>query len=122
MRASALQLWFPPTGPAHQHVPGSLPLAFLLPLQGLLKKHEAFETDFTVHKDRVNDVCSNGQDLIKKVSLACWGDTYFPHPTPLCWGHRGPQSPCAWNTPLSKVCTETRSHSTAVFHHKKKVL
>uniref|UniRef100_A0A452V9Q6 Spectrin alpha chain, non-erythrocytic 1 n=1 Tax=Ursus maritimus TaxID=29073 RepID=A0A452V9Q6_URSMA len=35
-------------------------------LAGLLKKHEAFETDFTVHKDRVNDVCSNGQDLIKK--------------------------------------------------------
>lgn len=37
-------------------------------LQGLLKKHEAFETDFTVHKDRVNDVCANGEDLIKKVS------------------------------------------------------
>lgn len=44
--------------------------ASLLPLQGLLKKHEAFETDFTVHKDRVNDVCTNGQDLVKKVSLA----------------------------------------------------
>lgn len=38
-------------------------------LQGLLKKHEAFETDFTVHKDRVNDVCANGEDLIKKVSI-----------------------------------------------------
>ncbi|XP_008577846.1 PREDICTED: spectrin alpha chain, non-erythrocytic 1 [Galeopterus variegatus] len=38
----------------------------VLPPQGLLKKHEAFETDFTVHKDRVNDVCTNGQDLIKK--------------------------------------------------------
>lgn len=37
--------------------------------QGLLKKHEAFETDFTVHKDRVNDVCSNGDELIKKVVL-----------------------------------------------------
>ncbi|XP_012876722.1 PREDICTED: spectrin alpha chain, non-erythrocytic 1 [Dipodomys ordii] len=37
-----------------------------VPFQGLLKKHEAFETDFTVHKDRVNDVCTNGQDLIKK--------------------------------------------------------
>lgn len=55
-------------------VPGTLAharlsvLASLLPLQGLLKKHEAFETDFTVHKDRVNDVCTNGQDLIKKVS------------------------------------------------------
>ncbi|MGH0132604.1 UNVERIFIED_CONTAM: hypothetical protein FKN15_040755 [Acipenser sinensis] len=33
---------------------------------GLLKKHEAFETDFTVHRDRVNDVCVNGDDLIKK--------------------------------------------------------
>uniref|UniRef100_A0A8C3Q3H9 Spectrin alpha, non-erythrocytic 1 n=1 Tax=Chrysolophus pictus TaxID=9089 RepID=A0A8C3Q3H9_CHRPC len=38
----------------------------LAAIQGLLKKHEAFETDFTVHKDRVNDVCSNGEDLIKK--------------------------------------------------------
>uniref|UniRef100_A0A2K6A9G1 Spectrin alpha chain, non-erythrocytic 1 n=1 Tax=Mandrillus leucophaeus TaxID=9568 RepID=A0A2K6A9G1_MANLE len=38
----------------------------LAAIQGLLKKHEAFETDFTVHKDRVNDVCTNGQDLIKK--------------------------------------------------------
>lgn len=53
--------------------------ALLLPLQGLLKKHEAFETDFTVHKDRVNDVCTNGQDLIKKVSLARWYDPGFPH-------------------------------------------
>uniref|UniRef100_A0A452V8Q2 Spectrin alpha chain, non-erythrocytic 1 n=1 Tax=Ursus maritimus TaxID=29073 RepID=A0A452V8Q2_URSMA len=39
-------------------------------LAGLLKKHEAFETDFTVHKDRVNDVCSNGQDLIKKENIS----------------------------------------------------
>ncbi|XP_060267730.1 spectrin alpha chain, non-erythrocytic 1 isoform X4 [Ovis aries] len=38
----------------------------LAAIQGLLKKHEAFETDFTVHKDRVNDVCTNGQDLVKK--------------------------------------------------------
>uniref|UniRef100_A0A668ATS1 Spectrin alpha, non-erythrocytic 1 n=1 Tax=Myripristis murdjan TaxID=586833 RepID=A0A668ATS1_9TELE len=29
----------------------------LAAVQGLLKKHEAFETDFTVHRDRVNDVC-----------------------------------------------------------------
>ena len=36
--------------------------------QGLLKKHEAFETDFTVHRDRVNDVCANGDELIKKVN------------------------------------------------------
>uniref|UniRef100_A0A670YZN1 Spectrin alpha chain, non-erythrocytic 1 n=1 Tax=Pseudonaja textilis TaxID=8673 RepID=A0A670YZN1_PSETE len=38
----------------------------LAAIQGLLKKHEAFESDFTVHKDRVNDVCANGEDLIKK--------------------------------------------------------
>lgn len=58
-------------------MPGSQLLALLLPLQGLLKKHEAFETDFTVHKDRVNDVCTNGQDLVKKVSLAHWSDPPF---------------------------------------------
>ena len=40
---------------------------FCLIPQGLLKKHEAFETDFTVHRDRVNDVCTNGDELIKKV-------------------------------------------------------
>uniref|UniRef100_A0A669BW01 Spectrin alpha chain, non-erythrocytic 1 n=1 Tax=Oreochromis niloticus TaxID=8128 RepID=A0A669BW01_ORENI len=39
----------------------------LAAVQGLLKKHEAFETDFTVHRDRVNDVCANGEELIKKV-------------------------------------------------------
>uniref|UniRef100_A0A8C8EWC0 Spectrin alpha, non-erythrocytic 1 n=1 Tax=Oncorhynchus tshawytscha TaxID=74940 RepID=A0A8C8EWC0_ONCTS len=38
----------------------------LAAVQGLLKKHEAFETDFSVHRDRVNDVCSNGDELIKK--------------------------------------------------------
>ncbi|XP_077334821.1 spectrin alpha chain, non-erythrocytic 1 isoform X4 [Lithobates pipiens] len=38
----------------------------LAAIQGLLKKHEAFETDFTVHKERVHDVCSNGEDLIRK--------------------------------------------------------
>uniref|UniRef100_A0A671XUY3 Spectrin alpha chain, non-erythrocytic 1 n=1 Tax=Sparus aurata TaxID=8175 RepID=A0A671XUY3_SPAAU len=41
----------------------------LAAVQGLLKKHEAFETDFTVHRDRVNDVCANGEELIKKVLL-----------------------------------------------------
>uniref|UniRef100_A0A8C2PW50 Spectrin alpha, non-erythrocytic 1 n=1 Tax=Cyprinus carpio TaxID=7962 RepID=A0A8C2PW50_CYPCA len=35
----------------------------LAAVQGLLKKHEAFETDFTVHRDRVNDVCTNGDEL-----------------------------------------------------------
>ncbi|XP_023696436.2 spectrin alpha chain, non-erythrocytic 1 isoform X2 [Paramormyrops kingsleyae] len=38
----------------------------LAAVQGLLKKHEAFETDFTVHRDRVSDVCSNGDELISK--------------------------------------------------------
>ncbi|XP_035246925.1 spectrin alpha chain, non-erythrocytic 1-like isoform X2 [Anguilla anguilla] len=38
----------------------------LAAVQGLLKKHEAFETDFTVHRDRVNDVCANGEQLVKK--------------------------------------------------------
>ncbi|XP_073496311.1 spectrin alpha chain, non-erythrocytic 1 isoform X4 [Phyllobates terribilis] len=38
----------------------------LAAIQGLLKKHEAFETDFTVHKDRVHDVCANGEELIQK--------------------------------------------------------
>ncbi|KAJ8388746.1 hypothetical protein AAFF_G00129790 [Aldrovandia affinis] len=38
----------------------------LAAVQGLLKKHEAFETDFTVHRDRVNDVCVNGDELINK--------------------------------------------------------
>uniref|UniRef100_A0A670YZN6 Spectrin alpha chain, non-erythrocytic 1 n=1 Tax=Pseudonaja textilis TaxID=8673 RepID=A0A670YZN6_PSETE len=41
----------------------------LAAIQGLLKKHEAFESDFTVHKDRVNDVCANGEDLIKKENI-----------------------------------------------------
>lgn len=63
-------------------MPGSQELAWLLPLQGLLKKHEAFETDFTVHKDRVNDVCTNGQDLVKKVSLAHGYEPLFPVAAP----------------------------------------
>uniref|UniRef100_A0A672M779 Spectrin alpha chain, non-erythrocytic 1-like n=1 Tax=Sinocyclocheilus grahami TaxID=75366 RepID=A0A672M779_SINGR len=44
----------------------------LAAVQGLLKKHEAFETDFTVHRDRVNDVCSNGDELIKKALEETW--------------------------------------------------
>ncbi|XP_055516190.1 spectrin alpha chain, non-erythrocytic 1 isoform X2 [Leucoraja erinacea] len=38
----------------------------LAAVQGLLKKHEAFETDFTVHRDRVHDVCTSGEELVKK--------------------------------------------------------
>uniref|UniRef100_A0A4W5RGL1 Spectrin alpha, non-erythrocytic 1 n=1 Tax=Hucho hucho TaxID=62062 RepID=A0A4W5RGL1_9TELE len=40
----------------------------LAAVQGLLKKHEAFETDFSVHRDRVNDVCSNGDDISAKMA------------------------------------------------------
>ncbi|XP_050699362.1 spectrin alpha chain-like isoform X2 [Eriocheir sinensis] len=32
--------------------------------QGLLKKHDAFETDFAVHRDRCNDVCVAGAKLV----------------------------------------------------------
>jgi len=32
--------------------------------QGLLKKHDAFETDFSVHRDRCNDVSEAGEKLI----------------------------------------------------------
>uniref|UniRef100_A0A4D5R8U1 Spectrin alpha chain n=2 Tax=Scolopendra TaxID=41364 RepID=A0A4D5R8U1_SCOVI len=34
-------------------------------VQGLLKKHDAFETDFTVHRDRSQDIISAGTQLIK---------------------------------------------------------
>ena len=40
----------------------------LASVQGLLKKHEAFETDFVVHKQRAEDIKKQGQDLIAKVS------------------------------------------------------
>lgn len=33
-------------------------------VQGLLKKHEAFESDLAVHKQRVADVIAMGQQLI----------------------------------------------------------
>lgn len=33
-------------------------------LQGLLKKHEAFEIDFAVHRDRCVGISSEGQQLI----------------------------------------------------------
>uniref|UniRef100_UPI00358EF662 spectrin alpha chain, non-erythrocytic 1 isoform X2 n=1 Tax=Myxine glutinosa TaxID=7769 RepID=UPI00358EF662 len=38
----------------------------LAAVQGLLKKHEAFETDFAVHRERVNDVCTNAEQLVQK--------------------------------------------------------
>lgn len=33
-------------------------------VQGLLKKHDALETDFAVHKDRCADICSLGNKLV----------------------------------------------------------
>uniref|UniRef100_A0A1W7R9J9 Spectrin alpha chain n=1 Tax=Hadrurus spadix TaxID=141984 RepID=A0A1W7R9J9_9SCOR len=35
-------------------------------VQGLLKKHEAFEADFSVHRDRCSDITSDGQQLINE--------------------------------------------------------
>ena len=37
--------------------------------QGLLKKHEAFETDLEVHRERVQDIEDGGSQLIEKVNL-----------------------------------------------------
>merc|ERR1711981_453428 len=34
-------------------------------VQGLLKKHDAFETDLSVHTDRCTEICSAGQKLIE---------------------------------------------------------
>merc|ERR1712079_365563 len=33
-------------------------------VQGLLKKHDAFETDISVHGDRCTDICEAGQKVI----------------------------------------------------------
>ena len=33
-------------------------------VQGLLKKHDAFETDFAAHRDRCTDICENGSALV----------------------------------------------------------
>merc|ERR1712071_288215 len=35
-------------------------------VQGLLKKHDAFETDFAVHRDRCADICDAGNQLISE--------------------------------------------------------
>ena len=34
-------------------------------VQGLLKKHDAFETDFAAHKERCADICNAGSQLIE---------------------------------------------------------
>ncbi|XP_070496510.1 spectrin alpha chain isoform X3 [Chironomus tepperi] len=33
-------------------------------VQGLLKKHDAFESDFAAHNDRCNDICNQGSNLV----------------------------------------------------------
>lgn len=39
----------------------------LLYSKGLLKKHEAFESDFQVHKERCTEIKREGQTLINEV-------------------------------------------------------
>lgn len=45
----------------------SLSQCFLF-YKGLLKKHEAFETDLEVHRERVQDIEDAGNKLIEKVN------------------------------------------------------
>ena len=40
-------------------------------VQGLLKKHDAFETDISVHGDRFTDICEAGQQLIDEKKPSC---------------------------------------------------
>uniref|UniRef100_A0A8C0ZZ75 EF-hand domain-containing protein n=1 Tax=Castor canadensis TaxID=51338 RepID=A0A8C0ZZ75_CASCN len=35
--------------------------------ENLLKKHEALDTDFAIHKTRVQNVCVQGEDILKKI-------------------------------------------------------
>ena len=37
-------------------------------VQGLIKKHEAFETDFQVHRDRCVEIKKEGEKLIEEVN------------------------------------------------------
>jgi spectrin alpha len=39
----------------------------LAAVQGMIKKHEAFETDFSVHRDRCQDIQKAGEKLIEQV-------------------------------------------------------
>ena len=38
----------------------------LAAVQGLLKKHDAFETDFKVHRDRADEVTRDGEKLVSQ--------------------------------------------------------
>lgn len=39
-------------------------------VQGLLKKHEVFETDFHIHKERCNEIKKEGEKLISEVRFS----------------------------------------------------
>lgn len=41
----------------------------LAAVQGLLKKHNAFQTDFKVHRQRSEEITKQGNDLIERVGL-----------------------------------------------------
>lgn len=41
----------------------------LAAVQGLLKKHSAFETDFKVHEDRCTEITNEGEKLIEAVRI-----------------------------------------------------
>jgi len=41
----------------------------LAAVQGLLKKHNAFETDFKVHEDRCTEITKEGEKLIEEVNF-----------------------------------------------------
>jgi len=45
----------------------------LAAVQGLLKKHNAFETDFKVHEDRCSDITKEGDKLIDQVLASASG-------------------------------------------------
>jgi len=42
----------------------------LAAVQGLLKKHNAYETDFKVHEDRCSEISKDGAKLIAEVGIA----------------------------------------------------
>lgn len=42
-------------------------LRALMYLQGLLKKHEVFETDFQIHKERCEEIKNEGEKRINEV-------------------------------------------------------
>jgi spectrin alpha len=41
----------------------------IVSVQALLKKHESFEADFIIHKERCQEILQQGQKLIEQVRL-----------------------------------------------------